>query len=51
MGKRPADQLTLTLAIHELATHLTDTAIRGEIHTATSKAVGNLSKRIIEESR
>ena len=47
-GTRPSDQLTLALAIHELASHVTDATTRGEIHAATAKAVANLSKRIVE---
>lgn len=40
-----AEQLMLARALHEAATHLTDGDLRGEIQSATTRAVSILSSR------
>lgn len=43
-GKRPATQILIALAAHELATGLQDAEIRGQITAATEKVIAKNSQ-------
>jgi len=45
-GQTDANQLTLALAINQLAGRFTDTATRAAIQSATARAVASLSQKI-----
>ncbi|HEV2424609.1 MAG TPA: hypothetical protein VGZ29_07265 [Terriglobia bacterium] len=46
-GKSEANQLTLALAINQLAARFTDAGTRAAIQGATAKAVAGLSQKIV----
>jgi hypothetical protein len=48
-GHRPAEQLTIALAIHEFAGMLTDTDATAQIQTVTKKTVATLSRKLVGE--
>jgi len=49
-GQTEANQLTLAVAINQLAARITDAGTRTAIQTATTKAVANLSQKIVAGS-
>lgn len=46
-GQTEANQLTLAVAINQLAGRITDAGTRTAIQTATAKSVANLSQKIV----
>jgi len=46
-GRTDANQLTLAVAINQLAERFTDAGTRTAIQSATAKAVSNLSQKIV----
>ena len=46
-GQTDANQLTLAVAINQLAARFTDAGTRTAIQSATSKAVSSLSQKIV----
>jgi hypothetical protein len=46
-GQTEANQLTLALALHQLAERITDPATRGAIQIAAVKAVATLSRKVV----
>jgi len=49
-GQSEANQLTLALALHQLAGRFTDAGTRAAIQGAATKAVANLAQKIVAGS-
>jgi hypothetical protein len=50
-GKRPTDQVTIAIAIHELATKIADEEMRKQIQGSAARLMVNTAQVVVKESQ